>query len=79
LFHRAALWPGLVLACGIASFAVFSAFIPEHAHSVGLAGAAGLFLVYSAISLSLRLFGATLPERSRAVFLLCDEPGSGER
>ena len=63
LFHRAALWPGLVLACGIASFAVFSAFIPEHARSVGLAGAAGLFLVYSAISLCLRLFGATLPER----------------
>jgi len=63
LFHRAALWPGLVLACGIASFAVFSAFIPEHARSVGLAGSAGLFLVYSAISLSLRLFGATLPER----------------
>jgi MFS family permease len=63
LFHRAALWPGVVLASGIAAFAVFSAFIPEHARAVGLAGSAGLFLVYSAVSLSLRLFGAKLPER----------------
>lgn len=63
LFHRAALSPGVVLACGIAAFSVFSAFIPEHARSVGLAGAAGLFMVYSAVSLSLRLFGATMPER----------------
>ncbi len=63
LFHRAALWPGLVLASGIAAFSVFSAFIPEHARAVGLAGSAGLFLVYSAISLSLRLFGAKMPER----------------
>ena len=63
LFHRAALWPGLVLASGIAAFSVFSAFIPEHARAVGLAGSAGLFMVYSAISLGLRLFGATMPER----------------
>ena len=28
-----------------------------------MAGSAGLFLVYSAVSLSLRLFGAKLPER----------------
>ena len=63
LFHRAALWPGVVLACGIAGFSVFSAFIPEHARAVGLAGSAGLFMVYSVVSLSLRLFGATMPER----------------
>ncbi|HEY5663069.1 MAG TPA: MFS transporter [Ilumatobacter sp.] len=63
LFHRSALRPGLVLASGIAAFSVFSAFIPDHARTVGLAGSAGLFLVYSVISLSLRLFGATLPER----------------
>ena len=63
LFHRAAFWPGVVLASGIAAFAVWSAFIPEHARSIGLAGSAGLFLLYSVISLSLRLFGARLPER----------------
>ena len=63
LFHRAALWPGVVLASGIAAFAVFTAFLPDYSRTVGLAGAAGLFLVYSAVSLSLRLFGARLPER----------------
>jgi MFS family permease len=63
LFHRAALWPGLVLMSGIAAFAVFAAFIPEHSRQVGLAGSAGIFLLYSAVSVSLRLFGARLPER----------------
>lgn len=63
LFHRAAFWPGVVLASGIAAFAVFAAFIPDYARTVGLAGSAGLFLVYSVVSLSLRLFGARLPER----------------
>jgi len=63
LFHRAALWPGVVLATGIAAFSVFAAFLPDYARTVGLAGSAGLFLVYSAVSLSLRLFGAKLPER----------------
>lgn len=63
LFHRAALLPGAVLASGIAGFSVFSAFLPDHARSVGLAGSAGLFLLYSVVSLSLRLVGATFPER----------------
>lgn len=63
LFHRAAFWPGVVLASGIAAFAVFAAFIPEYARTVGLAGSAGLFLVYSIVSLLFRLFGARLPER----------------
>ena len=63
LFHRAALWPGVVLASGIAAFSVFAAFLPDYARTVGLAGSAGLFLVYSAVSLTLRLFGARLPER----------------
>lgn len=63
LFHRAALWPGLVLAAGIAGFSVYSAFLPDHARTVGLGGAAGLFFVYSMVSLTLRLAGARLPER----------------
>ncbi len=62
LLHRAALWPGVVLACAIASFASFGAFIPDHARSVGLAGAGGLFAVYSGVSLVIRIFGARIPE-----------------
>jgi MFS family permease len=63
LIHRAALWPGIVLASGVAAMAVFTAFIPEYSRAVGLAGSAGLFLVYSVVSLTLRLAGAKLPER----------------
>jgi MFS family permease len=63
LFHRAAFWPGVVLASGIAAFAVFMAFIPEYSKTVGLSGAGGLFLVYSAVSITLRLTAAKLPER----------------
>lgn len=70
LFHTAALWPGLVLAAGIAGFSVYSAFLPDHARTVGLGGAAGLFLVYSAVSLTLRIVGATLPERLGERFMV---------
>jgi MFS family permease len=63
LFHRAALWPGLVLCSGIAAFAVFMAFIPEYSKTVGLSGAGMLFLVYSLVSVTLRVTLAKLPER----------------
>lgn len=63
LVHPAALGPGLVLACGISAFAVFSAFVPDHARDVGLSGSGGLFGVYSVVCLVLRLTGARLPER----------------
>ncbi len=63
LFHRDALWPGLVLCSGIAAFATFMAFIPEYSKTVGLAGAGGLFLAYSVVSITLRLTAAKLPER----------------
>ena len=61
--HPAAVGPGLVLASGIGSFAVFTAFLPDHARSVGLAGSGGLFTAYSIVCLVLRITGARLPER----------------
>jgi MFS family permease len=61
LFHRAALAPGLVLMCTLAAFSGFGAFIPDHARSVGLSSAGGLFLVYSSTSLLLRIAAARLP------------------
>ena len=69
-FHRAALWPGLVLASGIAAFATYAAFIPEYSLSVGLSGSAGLFFVYSLVSIVLRIGGAKLPERMGAHFMV---------
>jgi MFS family permease len=62
-FHPAAVWPGVVLASGIAGFAAFSAFLPDYARTVGLGGSGGLFAVYSVVCLVLRLAAAKLPER----------------
>ena len=61
--HRAALGPGVVLAAGMAAFAVFPAFLPDYSRSLGLSGSGGLFAVYSAVCLILRIVGAKLPER----------------
>jgi MFS family permease len=63
LIHPAAVMPGLVLACGVAGFATFGAFIPEYSRSVGLAASGGLFAVYALVSLLVRIFGAKLPDR----------------
>jgi MFS family permease len=63
IMHPAAVGPGLVLACGIAGFAVFTAFVPEYSEDVGFAGSGGLFAVYSAVCLLLRLVGARWLER----------------
>ena len=61
--HPDAVGPGIVLAAGMAAFAVFSAFLPAYSRSLGLSGSGGLFAVYSAVCLLLRLGGARLPER----------------
>ncbi|MGH9133894.1 MAG: MFS transporter [Ilumatobacteraceae bacterium] len=66
ILHPAALGPGLVLASIVAAFSTFTAFIPDHARTVGLEGAGGLFLVYSAVCLVVRVAGAKLPERMGA-------------
>ena len=63
ILHPAAVGPGLVLASIVAAFSTFTAFIPEHARAVGLSGAGGLFLVYSAVCLVGRVAGAKLPDR----------------
>jgi MFS family permease len=63
LIHPAAIMPGLVLAAGVAAFTTFGAFLPEYSRSVGLATSGGLFAVYAVVSILVRLFGATLPER----------------
>ncbi len=61
--HPDAVGPGVVLAIGMAAFAVFGAFLPDHARALGLSGSGGLFAVYSAVCLVLRIGGARLPER----------------
>lgn len=61
--HPAALLPGVVLAAGVGGLTTFFSFAPDYARTVGLANSGGLFLVYSLVSLVIRIFGAKLPER----------------
>ena len=63
LIHPAAVMPGLVLAAGVAAFSTFGAFVPDYAREVGLATSGGLFAVYALVSVLVRIFGATWPER----------------
>ena len=63
LIHPAAIMPGLVLAAGVAAFSSFAAFVPDYSRSVGMASSGGLFAVYALVSVLVRIFGATLPER----------------
>jgi MFS family permease len=61
--HPAAVAPGFVLAIAMAAYAAFIAFLPDYSRSLGMTGAGGLFAVYSAACLVVRLAGARLPER----------------
>jgi MFS family permease len=63
LIHPVALLPGLVLACSVAGFAAFSAFIPEYSRDVGLSESGGLFALYALVSLVVRVVGARWPEQ----------------
>jgi MFS family permease len=63
LIHPVAIMPGLVLASGVAAFSAFAAFVPDYSRSVGMASSGALFAVYALVSVLVRLFGATLPER----------------
>lgn len=63
IMHPAAVGPGLVLASGIAGFAVFSAFLPDHARDVGLSGSGKIYAAYSVVCLLLRFVGARWLER----------------
>ncbi len=61
--HRGAVLPGIALAIGVASFSPFTAFIPDHARSVGFGGSAVVFGLYTVVCLVVRVFGARMPQR----------------
>lgn len=61
--HPAAVLPGSVLALGVGGLTTFFLFIPDYSRDLGMSSSGGLFLVYALMSLLIRIFGATLPER----------------
>ena len=61
--HPAAVLPGMVLALGVGGLTSFFLFVPDYSRDLGLSNSGGLFLVYALVSLLIRIFGATLPDR----------------
>ena len=62
LVHRAGLLPGAVMACSVCGLAGFNTFVPLYALHIGLSGSRGVFVVYSAIVMAIRAFGARIPD-----------------
>ncbi|HEX5614641.1 MAG TPA: MFS transporter [Acidimicrobiia bacterium] len=63
LLHPRALGPGLVLFLGLLGLAGFTAFVPLYVDEIGLDDAGGIFLLYGALILVVRVVGARLPDR----------------
>ncbi len=62
-FHRDALPTGSVLGLIMAAYFAWNTYIALHADDLGMDNAAGIFVVYSVVTLTARLAGAKVPER----------------
>lgn len=64
LLHRSAIAPGFVLLLGLVSLAGWSGFVKLYAEkNLGLDDVGGVFLLYGALILAIRVLGARLPDR----------------
>ena len=61
--ERSAIFPGFVLASGIAAWTAFATFLPTYAKDLGISGSAPFFFLYSVICVILRFVGARWPEQ----------------
>ncbi|HKX25042.1 MAG TPA: MFS transporter [Actinomycetota bacterium] len=62
LIHPAALRPGMGLLASVWGMSGFFAFVPLYALDIGLEGSRFVFLLYSAIVVTIRSFGARIPD-----------------
>jgi MFS family permease len=69
--HPAGLMPGLVLASSIIGLAGFNSFVPLYAITIGMPGSRSVFLLSAAIILTMRFFGARIPDRFGARRTVC--------
>ena len=63
VFHPKALKPGIAYLFVTTGWSAWAAYIALRADGLGMRGVGGLFVVYSVTSLSIRFFGAKVPER----------------
>ena len=62
LIQRSALAPGAVLFLGLVSLAGFVAFVPLYVSEIGISDSSGIFFLYGAMILVIRIVGARLPD-----------------
>jgi MFS family permease len=67
ILHPAAVMPGSILLLGLIGFAAFGSFLSLHLEELGIDDAGPFFLVYGISVLTVRIFGARLPDRLGAV------------
>ncbi|MEA2461376.1 MAG: hypothetical protein QOH90_1553 [Actinomycetota bacterium] len=82
LIHRRGLMPGTILATSVWGLSGFNTFVPLYALSLGLSGSRAVFVVYSAVVLLIRSFGARLPDvlgprKAASAALVCSTIGLG--
>lgn len=63
LFHPNAVLPGMILGIGIIGFVGYNAFVPLYADEIGVETIAPLFMVASFTIVTIRFFGAKLPDQ----------------
>jgi MFS family permease len=63
LLQRNALAPGVVLLLGMIPFMGFSAYLPVYSEHIGMKHIGPVFGLYAVIVLSVRIFGARIPDR----------------
>jgi MFS family permease len=63
MIHKAAIGPGSVLALGMMGYVGFSTFVPLYVSRFPGVDASGVFLIYAAVVLIVRLGGARIPDR----------------
>lgn len=62
MFHPDGVGPGVILFLGVVGFIGFNTFVPLYGEEIGLDDVAGVFLLYAAVVLAVRLVGSRLPD-----------------
>jgi MFS family permease len=62
VLHPAGVIPGLIMLTSVWGFAGYMAFIRLYAEDLGMRGAASVLVMYGAIMVAIRLFGARIPD-----------------